>query len=229
MIHGILPLYKPVSMSSYDVIRTFKSSLADKKQKIGHAGTLDVFASGVLILLLGDMTKEFDYFQSLEKEYRASVRLGYYSNTQDIEGVLVEQTDSPSITINQIKTAASKFIGTYNQAVPVFSAAKHQGKPLYKLAREGKLITKFKEVTINDITIEQYKNPLVSIKVSCGSGTYIRQLAYDIFKEIHVESFLWQLERTRVGEIGIPDCALIEDLQNDTWENFLFTTDEDAV
>lgn len=221
MIHGVLPIYKPVSMSSYDVIRVFKRNV-DSSQKIGHAGTLDVFASGVLLLLLGDMTKEFSGFQEMDKEYVASVRLGYFSNTLDIEGKLVEQPDITPPKLTEMKERCQEFIGTFSQAVPVFSAAKHEGKPLYELARKGKLITKFKEVTISDIYIEQYKYPLVSLRITCGSGTYIRQLTYDIFQKMKIESFVWQLERTRIGDIGVEDCALLEDIKMDNWQDFLF-------
>lgn len=221
MIHGVLPVYKPVSMSSFDVIRIFKRHV-DLTQKVGHAGTLDVFASGVVLLLLGDMTNEFVGFQDMDKEYLASIRLGYFSNTLDIEGTLVEQLGITSPKLTDIKDRCQEFTGTFSQAVPFFSAAKHEGKRLYKLAQEGKLITKFKEVTVSDIYIEQYKYPLITLRVTCGSGTYIRQLSYDIFQKMGIESFVWQLERTRIGDIGIEDCAMIEDIKMDNWEEFLF-------
>lgn len=225
-IHGILPVYKPAGISSFDIIRTFKTYI-DDDQKIGHAGTLDVFASGVLILLLGEMTKEFGYFQTLDKEYLASVRLGYYSNSLDVAGMLVEQAQYTAPPTAKIKTAMQQYIGTFDQLVPAHSASKQDGRRLYQLAREGKTIKpKIKEVTVHDITLEQYKHPLVTFRINCASGTYIRQLTYDILKKIEIESFVWQLERTRVGEISIDDCAMLKDLETDNWENFLFTIDQ---
>lgn len=225
-IHGILPVYKPIGISSFDIIRTFKKYI-DDHHKIGHAGTLDVFASGVLILLLGKMTKEFAYFQTLDKEYLASVRLGYYSNSLDVAGMLMKQTQYTPPPTAKIKTAMQQYIGTFDQLVPAYSASKQDGRRLYQLAREGKTIKpKIKEVTVHDITLEHYKHPLVTFRINCASGTYIRQLTYDILKKIEIESFVWQLERTRVGEISIDDCAMLKDLETDNWKNFLFTIDQ---
>lgn len=228
MIHGILPVYKPIGLSSYDIIRKLKGHV-DSKQKIGHAGTLDVFASGVLILLLGDITQEFEYFQTLSKTYVAGVRMGYSTDTLDVEGDYSKQNTSYKIPkIADIRTACNTFTGTYEQQIPAYSAAKQDGKKLYELAREGKeIIEKKKEVTIEDIYIVGYLYPLATLRVICGSGTYIRQLSYDIFHSMGIESFLYSLERTSIGEIHLEDCCRIEDFKTGEWENFLFTLQDE--
>lgn len=228
MIHGILPVYKPIGLSSYDIIRKLKG-FVDNKQKIGHAGTLDVFASGVLILLLGDLTSEFDYFQTLSKTYVAGVRFGYSSDSLDIEGEFTKQEKGHDIPkLSEIRTACNKFTGTFEQKVPAYSAAKQDGKKLYELAREGKeIIEKSKEVTVEDIYIIAYKYPLATLRVTCGSGTYIRQLSYDIFQSMGIESMLYSLERTTIGEINLEDCCTLNDFKTGDWENFLFTLQDD--
>lgn len=229
-IHGVLPVEKEPGMSTFDCIRIFnKYANLPKKQKVGHAGTLDVFADGVVLLLLGDMTKSFDSFQEWSKEYVAGVRMGYGSNTLDIEGELSKQDILPETRIEkkQLQEIAKSFAGSYSQKIPDYSAAKQDGEARYKAARSGKTLDeKTKEVSIHEITVCEYLYPIATIRVSCGSGTYIRQLTKDIFDKAGYDSFLWYLRRTRIGDIGLDDCARLSDIKENTWEQFLFTQSE---
>jgi len=221
MTDGLLPINKPIGMSSFDVIRVFKRSTGFKG-KIGHAGTLDVFASGVVILMLGSATKTFDTLQDRQKSYRASARLGYSSTTLDIEGALTDQPNDQRTTFADIINACQKFIGEQEQAVPFYSAAKQDGQPLYKLARTNqRIIPKSKQVTIYDISVVAYKYPLVTFDVTCSSGTYIRQLGLDLFHALNLESFLFALERTKVGNITLQHCCQLEQLNTPEWEQFV--------
>jgi tRNA pseudouridine55 synthase len=165
----IAPIYKPVGLSSYDLIRKFKKD-NDYSGKIGHAGTLDPFAAGLVLLLLGKATKKFNEINKWDKTYLAGLRLGAVSNTGDPEGQIKQISDKKP-TLDQIKKSFKSFIGQINQKVPAYSAAKHQGSPLYKLARQGKKIEKSKMVEIKDIKLISYKYPLLSLEITCSSGT----------------------------------------------------------
>ncbi len=184
---------------------------------MGHAGTLDPFASGVLILLLNDSTKLFAKFQSFEKVYTASVRLGLRSNTLDIEGE-IEKTASKKLNPDLIKQKLQEYQGEIEQKIPYFSAAKHKGKPLYQYAAQGKKIEKSKQVFIKNLELLSYKHPLVSIRAVVGSGTYIRQLCVDIFKELGNDAILFSLVRESVGPITISDTCRLQDLSTGKWK-----------
>lgn len=225
---GILPIYKPSGITSYDVIRQVKQRL-ERGQKIGHAGTLDPFADGVLLLLLGKATKRFDEIQTWKKTYLATAKLGYKSDTLDSEGKISKKYDVKSKTYKaeELQKIASKYVGNIEQVVPNYSAAKYKGKPLYKYAREGTEVPqKSKKVTVYSIEVLENQESngsnhrtMVEMRVECGSGTYIRQLSYDILKEVGVESYLTNLTRERIGEITLEDCRRL-DIQEplDVWE-----------
>ena len=219
-INRVLPVFKPVGMSSHHVVRIFKKQ-ADYKGKIGHAGTLDVFASGLLLLLLGKATKQFDYWQTQTKTYVSGSRLGMASETLDVEGNLKVQSNVFSPSADQIRGVLPKFIGEIEQAVPTYSAAKFQGQPFYKYARQGKIIEKSKKVRIDKIELVACQYPLVTLEIQCGSGTYIRQLAWDIFQSLGIDSFLYHLTRTQVGEVNLAQAAPISHFNNQKWQDFL--------
>lgn len=212
IMNQILLVNKPIGFSTFDLIRQYKHSepYQKLKHKVGHAGTLDVFADGLVLLLLGEATKQFDQFQKLNKTYLASVRLGVASNTLDIEGELKTQTDSPVPTKDLILASLPQFIGSFDQTVPDFSAAKQGGQPLYKLARAGKkIIPKSKPVTVYEFKITAYKYPLVQLEIACSSGTYIRQLTYDLFRKMGIDSFLFSLRRTQIGDYHLRDAQIL--------------------
>lgn len=219
---AILPVYKPVGITSFDVIREFKRSV-HPDYKIGHGGTLDPFADGVLLLLLGKATKKMNELSELPKTYRAVARLGASSDTLDVTGVIASSSRAESrdpsamvgMTIEIISSKASQFVGEIEQVIPDYSATKINGVPRYKLARAGKeMEQKSKRVTIHELMIEKIEGELVTFVTTVSSGTYIRQLSYDIFKTLGIESYLESLTRTQIGEFDLSKCINIEDFKS---------------
>jgi tRNA pseudouridine55 synthase len=216
-MEGILPVDKPAGMTSYDVIRVVKK-LLPRRHKIGHAGTLDPFASGVLVLLLGKATKRFDEIQKWEKTYRAVAVLGAYSDTLDREGEIERRISNMEHRVDkqQIQLIADKYVGEREQVVPAYAAAKYKGRKLYEYAREGKEVPqKKKTINIYNIEVLRVESGEVEMRVVCGSGTYIRQLSYDILREMGVESYLDTLVRESVGKITLGDCTNLEKLTDE--------------
>lgn len=214
---AILPVYKPAGITSYDVIRRIKKQLP-RGVKIGHAGTLDPFAQGVLLLLIGKATKRFDEIQKWQKTYRAVAVLGAKSDTMDRDGEIIRQTVISSIELGrvQVQQAADKFVGQIDQLIPNYSAAKVAGKPRYKYARNGEEIPrKSKRVVVYSIEVVRVDKNKVELLVRCGSGTYIRQLSFDIIKSLGIESYLVQLTREAVGKISISECVTIDELTDE--------------
>lgn len=217
----ILPVYKPVGITSFDVIREFKHAI-HPDYKVGHGGTLDPFADGVLLLLLGKATKRMDELSQLPKTYRAVARLGASSDTLDRTGTIA--TYIPGMKgshipgMSELAIAASKFVGNIEQEIPDYSATKINGVPRYKLARAGKeMEKKSKLVTIYKLEIEKIEKDQITFVATVSSGTYIRQLSYDIFKTLGIESYLEELTRTQIGEYGIDSCIRIEDFNSVKW------------
>lgn len=226
-LSGLLPVNKPSGMSTYDVIRRFKSLNTDFKGKIGHGGTLDVFAEGLVILMLGQATKQFDHLQQRDKIYRAGVRLGYQSDSLDIEGSLVApdyyEEDRPAFA--KLVAAIESAKGEQEQLIPEYSAAKVQGTPRYKLARQQiAQERKSKLVQIYDLNLVAYRYPLATIDVRCSSGTYVRQLTFDIFSKLGIPSFLYSLRRLAIGSITLDLAVEIDDLRAGEWEDHLLQT-----
>ena len=205
----ILPVYKPIGFSSHDMVRIFKKQ-NDFKGKIGHAGSLDPFACGVVLLLLGASTKKFDEIKQWPKTYLVGLRLGAVSTTHDPAGK-IKAVSEQEPEFNQIKKVLPRFIGRIQQRVPAYSAAKYQGQPLYKLARQGKLVDKSKQVEIISIDTLIYKYPFLTLRVKCLGGTYIRQLAQDIGEKLGTGAFLYYLEREAVGEFHKKNCTMFGD------------------
>lgn len=219
---GILPVYKPVGMTSFDVIREFKRAV-HPDYKVGHGGTLDPFADGVLLLLLGKATKKMSELSALPKTYRAVARLGASSDTLDCTGIItpgVKGSHTPGVL--EIAEAAEKFIGEIEQEIPDYSATKIKGVPRYKLARKGEAMEKkSKSVTIHNLIIEKIDNDTVTFTATVSSGTYIRQLSYDLLKSLGIESYLDQLTRTQIGEFSLAKCCKINDFDNELWRTMM--------
>lgn len=227
----ILPAYKPVGITSFDVIRNFKRSQftgsLPVKYKIGHGGTLDPFADGVLLLLLGKATKKMNELSALPKTYRATAILGASSDTLDRTGIVSEQLTAYSLQLEKIKQAATKFVGDIEQEIPDYSATKINGVPRYKLARKGVAMeSKSKMVhifSIEDIRIIESKGlihpTMVEMTVTCSAGTYIRQLSFDILKSLGIMSYLESLTRTKIGEYTLDKCCQIEDFSSLKWQD----------
>lgn len=225
---GILPVYKPVGITSFDVIRAFKraqfTGRDPVKYKVGHGGTLDPFADGVLLLLLGKATKKMNELSALPKTYRAVARLGARSDTLDCTGHidLRFKVQDLRLSLEQLNEQGEKFLGEIEQEIPDYSATKINGVPRYKLARAGKeMEKKIKIVKIDDLRFTKIEADMVEFVSTVSSGTYIRQLSYDIFKSLGVESYLESLTRTRIGDITIEKCCTIEDFSSESWKDRL--------
>ncbi|MEO0156979.1 MAG: tRNA pseudouridine(55) synthase TruB, partial [candidate division WOR-3 bacterium] len=184
-LNKIIPVYKPSGPSTYDLIRFFRKTTGFKG-KIGHGGTLDPFACGVVLLLIGKATERFEEIKGWEKEYAAGIRLGAESNTGDITGEIKILSNDKSIhpTTKSVEETLKLFVGEIEQNIPPYSAAKFQGTPLYKLARKGIEIEKIKKVKIFNIELIYFRYPILTIRVCCSGGVYIRQLAQDIAQNL---------------------------------------------
>lgn len=214
-------------MTSFDVIREFKKAV-HPDFKIGHGGTLDPFADGVLLLLLGKATKKMDELSALPKTYRAVAKLGASSDTLDRTGKISTQITNLQFPAcagrsnSQIEEAASKYVGEIEQEIPDYSATKINGIPRYKLARAGQVMDKkSKMVTIYKLEIEKIDGEMVTFTSTVSSGTYIRQLSYDIFRSMGIDSYLENLTRTKIGDYSMEECKNIEDFKNFNTANSL--------
>lgn len=211
----IVPVNKPIGFSTYDLVRVFKRE-TKFTGKIGHGGTLDPFATGVALLLLGKATARFEEIRSWTKVYLAGIRLGATSSTQDITGSIKEipDIDFSKMEKAHIASAFTGFIGRFEQKVPAYSAAKHEGVPRYKLARQG-IVTPEKSKTVEIFSIElvYFRPPIMTCRVSCSGGVYIRQLAQDLGDKLGVGGFLFNLEREKVGDYGLRDSLSVGDFK----------------
>lgn len=212
----ILLIDKPAGMSSFGVVarvRRLLSEQAGRKVKVGHTGTLDPFATGLLILLTGKNTKRSNDFLKLDKWYETTIRLGAISSTGDIEGEIKEYSSGflrPDLS--DVKQCLKSFIGEVEQRVPQYSAVKINGKRAYKLAREGKEVEMpIRKVQIYHIDLIDYKWPELKIRCHVSSGTYIRTLGEDIGKKLGVFGYLTKLRRTKIGNYDIKDAIKLED------------------
>lgn len=212
MINGILPILKPAGLTSHDVVQKVRQKLNIKK--IGHTGTLDPSAEGVLILLIGRATKMAAKFSNTQKEYKVEIRFGYETDTWDSEGRITKiyrPRQKPSL--NEIKKALMDFEGEIKQIVPPFSAKKIHGVRLYQLARKGPLeVSRLprKKVMIFQAKILKYQYPRLVLKVNCGTGTYIRSLAFELGRKLKVGGTAFKIIRLRVGKWSIKDTVKLE-------------------
>lgn len=216
MMQGLLPIYKPTGITSYDVIRQVKR-IIPRGTKIGHAGTLDPFAEGVLILMLGRATKRFDEIQKWKKVYRSVAKLGEKSDTLDCTGeISIQQTaNSVQINLEKLSKVTKKYIGEIEQVVPAYAAAKYKGRKLYEYAREGiKVPEKKKIVIVYSAKVSLVTKEEMEMRVECSSGTYIRQLSYDILQELGIESHLTNLVREAIGEIELDQCLNLDQVND---------------
>lgn len=214
MIDGILLINKQKDITSYDVIRKLKRVLP-KGQKIGHGGTLDPFATGLLIILLGKGTKLMNNIHLLNKEYIVKAEFGYATDTQDITG---EKTDTSEnlkeVSKENIENAINmKLLGEIYQTPPMFSAKKINGKKAYDLARQGKKVSlEPKKVTIHTFDLIHYKWPYSTFFISCSTGTYVRTLINDLGNEIRTYGTAVELERVKIGSFDIKDAFNSEEI-----------------
>ncbi|UCH81768.1 MAG: tRNA pseudouridine(55) synthase TruB [Nitrospiraceae bacterium] len=200
----IINLNKPKDITSQDGVTKVKKIFRAKKA--GHAGTLDPMATGVLLVCLNRATRLTSFFSSLEKEYKAVMKLGISTDTQDAYGNIIETCDDISVNREQIEAVLKSFSGKTFQEPPMFSALKHKGKPLYKLARKGiEIERKPREINISLIELLDIDMPFVTFRARCSKGTYIRTLCHDMGKKLGTCAHLYELERTAIGDFHISE------------------------
>jgi tRNA pseudouridine55 synthase len=210
---GFLNIDKPAGITSHDVVVQTRRLL--KIKKVGHSGTLDPLATGVLILCLGRGTRLVQFLDESEKVYQTSIRLGIETDTGDLEGKVIQQTDPSAITQAEIETALGKFIGEIEQIPPMYSAIKKNGKKLYELARAGETIQRQpRKVHIDQIHIIAFKKPLLTLSITCSRGTYIRSLAHDLGRRLGCGACLKELRRTRSGPFDINAAWTPEEIKD---------------
>jgi tRNA pseudouridine55 synthase len=208
----ILNLYKPPGWSSYDLVRKVKRITGEKK--VGHGGTLDPFAEGVLIIGTGKDTKQLSAITRADKTYRGTLQLGVTTDTLDPEGRVIQTAPVPSLTVSQIQAVFHRFIGPQDQIPPMFSAKKVGGVRLYRLARKNQNVPRNPvRITIHSLLLLEYVDDQIAFEVTCSKGTYIRVLAKDIAEALGTVGYLIKLVRTRVGEYSLSDCVKIQDFE----------------
>ncbi|MQF97581.1 MAG: tRNA pseudouridine(55) synthase TruB [SAR202 cluster bacterium] len=208
---GIFIINKPYQWTSNDVIRKIKSN--NKFKKIGHAGTLDPLATGILPILVNDSTKYFDYFQTFKKSYLAEIKFGFSTSSYDLEGDIDGKTDYLPQNIDLIKKNISYFIGSIKQVPPKYSAIKKNGKRLYDYARNDEDIEiESREVEVSEIKIIDWKTPILKVIINCSSGFYVRSFANDLGKKLGSLAVLTSLSRINYGPFEIKDSINIENI-----------------
>jgi len=206
-----VPVLKPEGWSSFDVVRKLRSLTTFRK--VGHAGTLDPFATGVLVLGFGRHTKTLDRFKAEKKEYLLQVLFGLETDSYDITGkVLRSEEDSGSVRTDLLQAALSQFIGDIQQLPPMYSAKKVKGTPLYRHARAGRTVERqTSAVRIESIEIENYVHPRLDLRVVCGPGTYMRTLAHELGRSLDMPACASALHREAVGGMKTEDAFTIEE------------------
>lgn len=208
----VLLLDKPLTWTSFDVVRKVKNALRIKK--IGHAGTLDPLATGLLILCTGRKTKDIDQIQAQEKEYAGTFRLGETTPSFDMETAVDMARPYAHLTAEQIEAAAQQFLGFIEQTPPLFSAVKIDGKRAYELARNGQeAVIKSKTVEIKSFELTRIALPEVDFRLTCSKGTYVRSLARDLGVALGCGAHLTRLVRTRIGEYRVEDAFSLEAIE----------------
>lgn len=204
---------KSLEWTSFDVVAKLRGMV--KTKKVGHAGTLDPLATGLLIIAFGKATKEIDNFQAKSKEYIAEIKLGATTITDDSEADEENTTDASSITLDSIQSALQKYIGVVQQFPPKYSAKKVQGKKLYELARKNiEVEIKPSTVEIYSFDIIDYNSPMIKANIHCSKGTYIRSLARDLGADLGVGGYLAGLRRSAIGEYKTDDALTIDEFKN---------------
>ena len=214
----IIPIFKPYTWTSFQIVNKVRYQLSRKygikRFKVGHAGTLDPLATGVLLLCTGKATKRIEELQQHTKEYEAEIMLGATTPSYDMEHPVNETFPYEHITREMVEDTLKQFIGEIAQRPPLFSACKVDGKRAYDLARKGSdMQLEPKQIRIDNIELLEYDLPKIRIRVTCGKGTYIRSLARDIGEALESGAYLSELTRTRVGEFKLTDCIKIEAIE----------------
>ncbi|MBD3615652.1 MAG: tRNA pseudouridine(55) synthase TruB [Gracilimonas sp.] len=219
---GIFLINKPLEWSSFDVVKFLRKRIRVKK--VGHAGTLDPLATGMLILCCGKATKSISLIQDLPKVYTGEVTFGAATSTYDSEGEITEEAEWNHITKEKILSVLeSEYSGTVEQIPPMYSALKYGGKKLYELARKGEEVVRLpRQVTFFEHEILDFTPPKLTIRIKCSKGTYIRSLARDLGESLHSKAYLSGLERTAIGHFTLDEALTpheMGDRLKEIWQN----------
>lgn len=211
MMNGFFVIDKPAGVTSHDIVSKVRRAIGQKK--VGHTGTLDPFATGVLPIAVGEGTKAIQFLDESEKEYRAVLKLGVCTDTQDLTGEILSERDWSHLTADELERIVPQFLGRIRQLPPMFSALKRDGVPLYKLARKGiEIERELREVEIHSLSFDWIRLPEACFTVRCSRGTYVRTLALDIGEALGCGAHLIELRRTRSGLFREADAITIEEL-----------------
>lgn len=225
-MNGVINIYKNTGMTSFDVVAMVRRVV--KMKKVGHTGTLDPAASGVLPVCLGKATKIIDYIMENKKVYRVNLKLGMVTDTYDLEGEVLREEDASHITKDEILNCINSFVGTIDQVPPMYSALKQNGVRLYELARQGiEVHREARKITIYSIeNIKIESNDNIQMDVCCSKGTYIRSLCYDIGEKLNVGATMTALERIQNGPFTKEEAINIEDLTEELLEKHIISIEK---
>lgn len=225
-MNGVINIYKNTGMTSFDVVAMVRR--VAKMKKVGHTGTLDPAASGVLPVCLGKATKIIDYIMENKKVYRVNLKLGMFTDTYDLEGEVLREEDASHITKDEILNCINSFVGTIDQVPPMYSALKQNGVRLYELARQGiEVHREARKITIYSIeNIKIESNDNIQMDVCCSKGTYIRSLCYDIGEKLNVGATMTALERIQNGPFTKEEAINIEDLTEELLEKHIISIEK---
>lgn len=224
-MNGVINVFKNTGMTSFDVVRQVKK--VAKTGKVGHTGTLDPEASGVLPICIGRATKIIDYIMDSDKVYEVEFKLGLKTTTYDLEGEVVDTRDTSSLTEEKIRCIIESFIGEYSQVPPMYSALKQNGVRLYELARKGiEVEREGRLINIKSIENIEINNPNVKMKVTCTKGTYIRSLCFDIGEKLEVFAVMTKLKRSKTSYFKEEESINIEDLNEENINDYLISIEE---
>lgn len=225
-MNGVINIYKNTGMTSFDVVAMIRR--VAKMKKVGHTGTLDPAASGVLPVCLGKATKIIDYIMENKKVYRVNLKLGMITDTYDLEGEVLKEKDASHITKDEILECINSFVGTIDQVPPMYSALKQNGVRLYELARQGiEVHREARKITIYSIeNIKIESNDNIQMDVCCSKGTYIRSLCFDIGEKLDVGATMTALERIQNGPFTKEEAINIDDLTEEILEKYLISIEE---
>jgi tRNA pseudouridine55 synthase len=227
-LDGILNINKPQNKTSFSIVAMVKRLSGERR--VGHAGTLDPAATGVLPVCLGRGTRITEFLVDATKTYRAQIELGIATDTYDSSGQITQKGDPSGINQPQLESALDLFRGTIQQTPPMYSAVKHQGQPLYQLARAGiRVKRKSRLAQVHHLELINWQSPVVTIEVECGKGTYIRSLAHDLGQALGCGAHLKNLVRTSCGPFNIKDALSIPQLEEafryGYWQHFVYPID----
>jgi tRNA pseudouridine55 synthase len=213
MLSGILNLDKPRGMTSHDAVAAVRRILGIKA--VGHTGTLDPEASGVLVLCLGEATQFARFFENLEKTYWTVLQLGVCTDTQDATGTVTRQHEVPPLTPAQLHNVLARFQGTLQQVPPMYSAVKYRGQRLYRLARQGKTVTRqARDIFVRRVDLLDQRETQITLSITCSKGTYIRTLGEDIGLALGCGAHVLHLQRCRIGHFSLQDACSLSVLQH---------------